>query len=282
MSQLRLYRGDSSPVRIFNISKTKDYSLVGKGIYLTSSFKVAESYREKEYLNYRTEIHVLYKGMDAFKWKENAFNAFVALRYKEINNNKNKEIPKSFILQCSNEWDKLIDENSIIIEKKEVLVHDNLSHITKANSKSSSKVPYEKLIKAKTQMFYTASLKGKNKGRVTAFDFDQDYFERNIVTLFKPIDFHQRAEDLKVILKNYALMNYEYGNPIVDRILLHNKYVERGFGDPYKESVALLKKAGFIGFEYQGGVRTGNFIKHRAFCIWDEDFVNAAKVKVFI
>lgn len=46
MSKLRLYRGDSTKVVKFDFNKTRKYSLVGQGIYLTNSIKIAQSYRE--------------------------------------------------------------------------------------------------------------------------------------------------------------------------------------------------------------------------------------------
>ena len=46
-TMIDLYRGDSSKIKEFNLNKTNSYSLLGKGIYLTDTKRVAETYRDK-------------------------------------------------------------------------------------------------------------------------------------------------------------------------------------------------------------------------------------------
>ena len=46
----------------------------------------------------------------------------------------------------------------------------------------------------------------------------------------------------------------------------------------YTSIAAMLKPYGYKGFEYRGGVLTSSPIKHRAFCVWDAEWVNEHRV----
>ncbi len=48
----------------------------------------------------------------------------------------------------------------------------------------------------------------------------------------------------------------------------------------YKKVRRALEEYGYRGLEYPGGMIT-NGISHRAFCVWDEDFINDHKVKIY-
>ena len=50
------------------------------------------------------------------------------------------------------------------------------------------------------------------------------------------------------------------------------------FSVNYASFIAKLKEIGYQGFEYSGGSSTRSSIKHRAFSIWNENFVNAHRV----
>lgn len=142
-------------------------------------------------------------------------------------------------------------------------------------------------------MRYTVTYKRYIPGRVTVFDFEEEHFERNVVKLFCSIQEHPRADDLQDIFQNFSLLKEREKDSALqcfshhtklDRIILteHQKLYpnETDYADKYRLATKLLRKAGFIGYEYKGGVVTGGSIRHRAFCLWDNDFVNAAKVDV--
>ena len=56
---------------------------------------------------------------------------------------------------------------------------------------------------------------------------------------------------------------------IYTKLDLHNLH-----SDTFKKVQSIVEPYGIIGFEYDGGSRLGGGYTHRAFCIWDEEFVN--------
>lgn len=112
MSKLRLYRGDSTKIVKFDFNKTRKYSLVGQGIYLTNSIKIAQSYREKNTSSRNDCVtERLYYGYDAFEWKKQAFNAFVINEYKaKFPDHASIKITPSFTAECDLLWERLFDE----------------------------------------------------------------------------------------------------------------------------------------------------------------------------
>jgi len=48
----------------------------------------------------------------------------------------------------------------------------------------------------------------------------------------------------------------------------------------YQRARRALQEYGYRGFEYPGGMITQG-VRHRAFCVWDEDFVNEHKMKIY-
>lgn len=77
--------------------------------------------------------------------------------------------------------------------------------------------------------------------------------------------------------------NYHRTNKNTDLLIKFFGTTKRKYTteDIFNDIKRILKPYGYFGFEYSGGIRIGGCGRHRAFSIWDEDFVNNHKVDRF-
>lgn len=279
-----LYRGDAQKIKEFAFSKTNKNCLVGQGIYLTDSLKIANTYRTKG--TYETAVHQLFNGEA---------------------DNRNEAIEKAFPKFCEHMWhdeygvcnwysrvadkDKKRHEDKCrplfrkLVEEKVITADYTSPPVTtalrSAYIKPSSTIAWEKDMKKKHKRFLKVMwVKHPNVGFVTRFEFDEAKFNPNVFNVDKACndDFFWTLmfdSGLKIGHQANGLEEYIKHNK---GTLVFNAVKERS---DWKKVSQVLRPYGFIGYEYSGGMRLGGGHSHRAFCIWDEQFVNDHKVERF-
>lgn len=307
MSNITLYRGDYDKIKNFLFSKTNKYCYRGQGIYLTDHLELAETYRTKGSSNNEEDNSICTLCSGTFKTKEEALDrAFGEFLKESWNTEKqgaiqNADQKKLTMHRVSllGVWEDLLRNKTIQIEKSTPLSRDSNGRIT------SSKLFYFRI---------NWHRKILRPGRVTEFHFDKTEFENRIVHtdipirqdkmvfeylfsngLFMPKDPEKKKKcindksqylcyhtnsTLNTMVAGVRYENYFSG---VNSSMLSDKYIDRIEIEDrrdWNQLIPFLKKIGKVGFEYIGGANTRGKI-HRAFSIWDEGFVNSAKVRAF-
>ena len=273
MPQLILYRGDAEKIREFDFNKTNKYCLFGQGIYLTNKMRVADSYRTK---GGRGSIysHVLFTGRaknrnEAF---DKGFGLFASdlhheLTGKWLSRGLGDASPK-FVNQAQARYRLLIEEGRIV------------ATYTQAPYTVRGKyVPVEPML----EVTYDRE---QPVGYVTKFAFDEQTFTASMIPIDRPIHdttFWELMYDRKV----------DIGVPAADRhafIVINSdrfaKAVDFGSTIAHNDRTAKFRQIrnaiepyGYRGFEYSGGLHIGGHGQHRAFVVWDDDYVNQHKVE---
>lgn len=255
-----LYRGDSASIRKFEFSRTEKHSLVGQGIYLTSKVEVAHSYRTKGvYDSSSYDNGEFFSG--EFKNTEEAkiaaFEEFLKLKY--IEQGMGKWPPKDM---------KKISafRSSMIGLFEDMLLSKEIMHV---------KPMVGSLIK-----LHTFTRKANLPGRITKFVFPNDHkrFDNSVVNISK---LHSDRALLDYLFECRLIIGVDY-----DAVEIRAKYFRTTPYPPnihinYNRSIPKLKEIGYIGYEYPGGQMVGGLGRHRAFSIWDEEYVNAHKESTF-
>lgn len=266
MGVLRLFRGDSSVIDEFNVKKTSKYGLLGQGIYLTNSLKIAKTYKSKG----------LSSGMNGELFAGHA---------KDRADAYSKAKPLFFKVYCRlnqlDSYDELKNKKVIDAANRvfETLIADKV--ITSKYINCTGNVPY--LIVTLDQAYIDA-------GDISTFDFDQDEFESKIIKVdgcvnneqfWKTMWKHQipmgvqgcASEDQFVQMSsrlNINLMNIKC-KPILQ---LKGKTKVKTADILFDSIRKAMMPQGFLGMEYEGGRYMGGGGHHRAFCLWDHHFVN--------
>lgn len=263
-NKLTLYRGDYDKIKEFNCRKTRTYSYLGQGIYLTDERRVAESYRDKG--GFDSRIQTLYtgaidnrnlaleKGLDAY-----AFGCYYdanAKRPNWVDGSKEKE---KIINKYRPEYTRLVESGAIVA---------NYVPVINRGEKRRIEVTYIK----------------NNIGYLTVFEFPRNIILANTIHVNNGC----RDESLwGMIYDNNIQLGTVYGTR--DNFIKNNKghalvpmYGSSRNGisnDTASKLKKLLTPYGIIGLAYNGGIIVGGLGRHQAYCLWDEDFVNEHKVK---
>lgn len=263
--KLVLYRGDYEKIKTYNVKKTYKWCLVGPGIYLTTSTKVAESYRDKGAPVSKNET--LFSGFTLNRPTayEKAFERYCENRFyqEKIYNHRRlhpKEKEKHY-QKYRSEYERLIEEGVIVASYE----------LASYNSKP---------VDPKTRYMKVVYYRG-NIGFITRFEFNKRYFESNIIHVDRPMN---DPEVWKLFYEKRILIGYPYQDV--------SSYVNGNLGKRITSGVSrtsiqwqniinTLKPFGIIGFEYIGGSRVGGCGYHRAFSIWDDKYVNKHRIDRF-
>lgn len=270
MNTIKLYRGDSTKIPEFNVKKTSNGSLLGAGIYLTDSTKVANTYRRKDtdikYLTVTYERNPIDgKGLvpfnrdtvleDAFgRWLEKKFPNEVG--YCSRIRNKPHVVSKAleqYKLTHRAQWQDMIGRQKVratYLGKDTIVVEE----------KPDNAVGYTSVFEFFSEEFEPAIIKVDGRLKDQGFiDFahDQKLFSSTPrqFDMAKAIGFDVHAQNLDVPTRMYC-------------------YVRDKARDSMRK---YLQQRGFKGMEYNGGILVGGYGLHRAFCVWDDDWVNYHK-----
>ena len=276
MTKLILYRGDASKIKEFKVKETYKYGLVGQGIYLTNKETIAHTYRTKGTRESNREVLFYGDCYNRNEALEEGFVHFCLEKFRQANGYMTKyptdpKQKKRFEDRYRSEYNSLIDKGAIVANYTDVV---GLVQYKSQKVKRPIKVVW-------TKSHVTV-------GYVTRFEFDTDHFNKAMFNVDQHCDdpaiwtlFYDAGMVVGTPFDN--LPDYLKGNvgripmPSVLRTGLHARVVRFD----WMKLQRTLKPLGYLGFEYNGGLRLGGGGRHRAFCVWDEDFVNDHKVERF-
>jgi hypothetical protein len=328
---LILYRGDSTNIDEFKVSKTNKDCLYGKGIYLTTAEPVAHSYRDKdvpsyvyqrlaslpfsqrEYVLLNQQCETKGAALEMAKLEYCAFREACAqklptdsaIRAKIRAIQKDPRLIAKAMDKYAHDWLDVLDSNRLVFTKT------SPTWIGGKSSQGTRVTPIWKVVLPAT---HSAS----RPGRVTKFEFDRLYLERNTVCVDKPypdsLVWHALIEigfrvpqdwdvqhtlsmqwmsklnipsDLGEIERQKILLTrFATGLPLIQVIpRLREKRVPFGKSRAWTISVwenlrKKLEPYGCIGFRHTGGSIVGGYGRHTVYILWDEDLVNAHRVAI--
>lgn len=268
---LTLYRGDFERIEEFRFNKTNKWCLVGQGVYLTDTREVAESYRTKDapYHEPSTiEATLVAANRDEAKeqFYQKLFFPRVARALTRDMKSPPKDPKKALADKVRAAWIKHLEYDRVTTEYVEVFGRNTPRRRTEP-----------------TQIRIKCHLIGATiVGHVSAFRFDRSVINSTMLDLrkgdrlFWEIMWDQGLHDLigtpysRTDRSAYIWRNSSERRSISEWGLTNDKYpIIRRAIEPF----------GYRGFEYRGGWHTSNPIRHRAFCVWDEKFVNSHRIK---
>lgn len=287
--KLTLYRGDSSKIKEFELKKTYKYCLLGQGIYLTDSIKIAQTYRTKG--SGEIAIHQLFYGEAANRNDaiEKAFGRFCErLWFKE--HGWRPRYPtgieaKKYEEKHRAQYDRLVEEKVIVAEyaSAPVPVYSS-SPYRGVGGAIAMRKDMEKRHKRYLKVEWEEN---PNAGYMTRFEFDPQQFNPNVFNVDKACNDEffwtlMYDHDVRIGQDAEGLEGYiraNRGRRVFDAVSSYEQ--KRSAAETWMKIARILKPYGYIGYEYNGGLRLGGKIHHRAFSIWDENFVNDHKVERF-
>lgn len=268
MDFLTLYRGDYARIRKFEFGKTSSSCFVGQGIYLTDSTEVAETYREKGAPWDERKQTRKFEFMKAYPtkgdFKEELFKRFVL----EVLKKKLEQVTTTDRYQFEDE-----------IEKKKIIIQELSKPIgTPANHR----------------VFNAVRQNEAGLGFLTKFKFPRRMFNDSVLHIHRrvidKIDvevmellYQRQCFASKATINVYRSLGRQWTTKEVtlnsfDALLdVTRQYSMQHCGLNHRRARAVLEDLGYIGFEYNGGQNTGGK-SHRAFCVWDDEFVNQHKI----
>lgn len=261
---LRLYRGDSQQIDEFNFHKTDRYCYVGKGIYLTNDLEVANTYRKKGDTTYGKPKHTdgLLK-VGYFLDRKQAYAAAIpefASRYFD-----------EFMYSIhAGKWlakeEKKLEEAARIME---VLIAqgDIVAEYVSPNYKNE---------KGHRQIRVTWKTFKVKVGYITEFHLPQKIFNESMV----PWNCYQHDSLSSEIVREH------FNETLIVSPQGYLDFRSKKDGLMFRKDRSLFwprfrstfEKYGYRGIEYPGGVNTGGK-RHRAFCVWDDEWLNEHRVR---
>lgn len=261
---LVLYRGDSTAIDEFDFHKTSKHCLLGPGVYLTNSRPVADTYRTKgANQNFREFPRILFEGpaKDRTDALRKACESYIQ-HWIRINARGRRPLSAKETTSLHQIFWDLVDAR-----------HITADYTVKPGSFARSG--------PRLEVVYHFHPK---TGYVTEFSFPKKAFEDSLIDATgRPIrdtQFWEIVYDNKVSFGTpYATRNEFVTYNSRAQVIPTGKTVRHTFT---LQVCASLRRAcqpyGYRGFQYSGGLITRS-INHRAFVIWDVDFVNAHKVR---
>jgi hypothetical protein len=262
MEHITLFRGDADKIKEFDFRKTRAYCLVGQGVYLTNKKTVADSYRTKGAK--ADDRSVLFVGVAQNRNEayEKAFDKYAHLMGEDAG-----LIPKWgpwSAKMTPGEWQKF--KSKVRVDFDVLRECGDVEAVYLNAALSHSHQPPNRRI----QVNWSTS---KSVGYRTEFAFDLQEFNSSMAMVLgrnpNP-EFWEAMWDAKT----------GYGTPYSDRDLYVSRNM-REYRHPSNNTTSTWRKmrlaleaVGFKGFEYPGGEIWGGLGQHRAFCVWDDEWVN--------
>lgn len=325
VSTITLYRGDTSKIDQFDISKTDVNALFGAGIYLTSDATVARDYSFAR--THDVQAHI---PSDVVESKRE----LIADYLQEIIRTE-LEWPKirDGIQQPFRDRAWQIDREA---EDRDAQVEALRSEMTKATVDGYKKVLQQAkalykqrsgdFVFTKNTMGQWKMLKKEWKGVITHFDIPTAYascclhgdrpLTDKAIAMMRQVIMDMTGEGKRFYMKGMidfrdddnngttfdkwvalfkkggARISFGGGevaggtgkNPSLENIMngtLSGYYIRNDAGDAL---IAGFRNLGYVGIEYDGGIRVGNHVRggggieHRAFVFWDDRYINSCIV----
>lgn len=276
MSKLILYRGDSNKIKEFKYKETNKYCLLGQGIYLTNKESVAHTYRTKGTIESNKETLFSGPSDNRATALEEGFYQYCVNKWRQVNayNVKYPTDPakkKKFEDSLRKEFQGLVEKGDIVAEYSDVV----------------GLVQY-KSQKVKRSLMVVWTKSDVAVGYVTRFEFDEETFNKAMFHVDNPchdVAFWTSAYKAGMFVGTPYNNIDDYVKQNLGRKVAPNNVIPGLYGRVVRFDWAKLQKIlrpfGYLGFEYNGGIRIGGGKLHRAFCVWDENFVNEHKVERF-
>lgn len=257
--KLRLFRGDCEEIDEFSFHKTRKSCLVGQGIYLTNKEQVADTYRVK-----------------GLPWRKvnGPVLSPIEIIFDGEAKDRNDAIEKSFQTFCERHEPKLC-YNGLKQHQKKVMLEQLRQQFEEARlegritaeyvGNTNPRFPRTLRVKYDTQVFI---------GKVSVFEFPEKEFNDAMLDVY-----HIADPD---ILGMFFDAGVTYGTPYETRDdyvrhNLYNRWSRANYTGP-KANFAAIRRVvepfGYRGFEYAGGLHIGGHGRHRAFCVWHDEWVN--------
>lgn len=302
---LTLYRGDAEKIKEFELKKTNKFCLLGQGIYLTDNLKVANSYRTK---GGGVSKHQLFYGPADNRTQalEMAFEKFCAVKWASENRCFSygyTRLTPAEQKKCEDKYRGLYRQ---LVEAKEITAEYTTAPVTTVirggTIKPSATIAWQKELDKKHKKYLKVEWEEiPDAGYVTKFEFAPEKFDPFVFNVDKACndDFFWTLmyEEKLMIGAHYATSLEEYirlnkGRKVFDavhipppppgtRVTTKQRIARYDSKAMWRKIANIIKPYGFVGYEYNGGQRLGGGYHHRAFSMWDEDFVNDHKVLRF-
>lgn len=261
MQTIKLWRGDAEKIRRFDYNKTNKGCYVGQGVYLTDSLRVAKSYMTKG--TDKANKFTLFKGLakDRAEAFEKALDAYTEDWARD------------------NHLSMKLRDKVFFAKKREAL----REHLAQAKEDGRLVINY---CKGYRESFLEALFTPEQvHGYLAEFEFPAKDFETSVFHVEKRIQdsfFWELVWDQKVPGFGLSATTREEFVRINSTISDYHSYRAESFRlHPWTALRRVLQPYGYRGFEYLGGRLIGSQGLHRAFCLWDDEFVNDHKVKSF-
>jgi hypothetical protein len=297
---ITLYRGDSTHINKFDVSKTHESCLYGRGIYLTTDFLIAQTYQTKDAEQFdRLWIKPLFSNnaQTKIEAKEQAFIEF-ARRFVKDNGklvttcqeyrvledarktnlmhlayaSKRRDatkipyaLPDKLNRLAKVHWEEI--EPSLLI-KIEPIGYPPPMFLT-ASSKVMLKYP--STVKAPQDAkprYFVISMNHKPVGFVSKFQFPGAELKNNVIDMCSCWNTDPAIAEILLSIMNNKKQKEDKVPSLNLELLCNNEWI-----NPTKFENA-FKRWGYYGLYHTGGLTRGAK-NHGVFILWDNDFVNA-------
>jgi hypothetical protein len=244
-----LYRGDSSHISEFMVGRTQANCLYGRGIYLTDSKKVAETYRIKDVPSRHRDkqSNILIDGY---------FKSFDEAMLEAFNKFSKRVDPQGNFL-VREYAGKIYPRHTQLIKQRWEAVKDLLI-IDKRNPSSIPRDIGIQLLHYKIVLPILPAV-----GKISIFNFPNQELMHNTVSVHRCL--------------NQGIINLINDELHIDFKALHIHTFNGYKSFPWNKLSRIIMPYGYIGLTYRGGAN-GNDINHTCFVIWDEEYVNRHRI----
>jgi len=257
MDTLTLYRGDFEKIKRFEFNRTSKSCLFGQGIYLTNSLEIANSYRHKgnnlshEDLGFRFSglFYTIEEALDAAL---PSFAAFSQMKFKSPQDKRNAR------------W-----QLQLAYEDKRVKITASRPNTKLASRDYKHRADQKKDLRQQKYHFILSS-NAISAGYISEFRFPSEVIQATMI----PMDLPLKDETPLEILRDSGVVPNLKSTTSLSKIPDLRSYL--------RPMQRVFKSYGYKGFEYMGGYHLSGNWSHRAFVVWDEDFVNQHKVRRFV
>lgn len=266
---IQLYRGDFNKISNFDVKKTNKGCLLGQGVYLTDRKSVAESYRDKGNRTRNQSFVRVITATDRLQAKALCFDQYLEHQVY-VEHRKMSDLKKNEFEKYQTDFNNGLENGTITMSNPSCLHRRN---------------PEGKLLH-QYKFIDTANL----SGYLTSFVFPEPFFTSNVINF----DAMEKDEGFLELLDDRVFWKNK-GNVITSNaggLTGYHEYMRIRKEYPKRRNIGLvphdldfkllnqaLQEFGIHGIEYNGGMRLGGgWNRHRAFNIFDSDFVNDHKV----
>lgn len=275
-----LFRGDSTTIDQFDISKTDMYALFGRGIYLTDNKRIAGDYKSKG-----SGGDVLFR-MRGAKSKKEVIQRYAERLARTIDADGNDHSSDARYwggnaVPYSDGGDYSVITNDLRQNERAQRLQHALTHI-KALMKTYEvrvKLDGEAVIQKKQGAANIAAfaVPAQMVASTIHADAEIDSDVLSVITYhLKHAGDRTTAEDIEQFVREEEREN---GQTPSFRTVFTGITRESPVHDNQEEIISDLIEMGYTGIHYLGGLSMGGGIKHNAYVFWDANAINACRIK---